>query len=96
MLKNGTIININAAAYLLAVKLDQFAKDFDPYGYADNVEDQAQAITGIARDLVDNHKEHIDGIKTYLKSIVEEENVYCNEAQSLLTEIAEFEKAYLE
>lgn len=93
MVKNGTLININAAAYLLAVKLDSFAEEFDTYDYYDVVENRETAIRDIANALI-RRDNHLNDIKDYLRGVIEDDRWCVDKARELLKEIEDFEKAY--
>ena len=92
---NGTKVNLNAAAYLLAAKLDAFAEKYDTYDYYDVVEDRESAIRDIAKALLHKSK-YLDGIKDYLRGVIEDDRWYVNKARELLKEIEDFEKSFIE
>ncbi len=62
----------------IAVQIDRFAQDFDPYEYADQVQDQAEHIAEIVSDL-ENHR--AAQYRIFLTDAIEELEA---EARSLL------------
>ncbi len=84
-------MTVNAAAYQLAVKLDRFAEEHDTYDYYD-VNDQGDMVENIAQALITNNRNRIDGIKDYLRGIIEDECWDADKAQDLLKELEEFER----
>jgi len=50
----------------LAVDIDQFANDFDTYGYWDDVEDTEENISQIKNDIFEGKAE---GIKEFLRDV---------------------------
>ena len=54
--------------YILAIKLDNFADDWDPYNYADAFNDRVNGIENFMTGL----KEYPDQIINWLKDIVDE------------------------
>lgn len=85
-----TKINRNAEAYLLAVKLDSFAEEYDTYDYYDVVEDRESVIREIATALLSG-SEYLDGIKAYLQGVIEDDRWYADRAADLLRQINDFE-----
>lgn len=85
-----TKINRNAEAYLLAVKLDSFAEEYDTYDYYDVVEDRELVIREIAIALLSG-SEYLDGIKAYLQGVIEDDRWYVDRAADLLRQIKDFE-----
>jgi len=85
-----TKINRNAEAYLLAVKLDSFAEEYDTYDYYDVVEDRESVIREIAIALLSG-SEYLDGIKAYLQGVIEDDRWYVDRAADLLRQIKDFE-----
>lgn len=86
-----TKINRNAEAYLLAVKLDSFAEEYDTYDYYDVVEDRETVIREIANALLSNSK-YLEGVRAYLTGIIEDDRWYANRAADLLQQINDFER----
>ena len=84
-----TKINRNAEAYLLAVKLDSFAEEYDTYDYYDVVEDRESVIREIAIALLSNSK-YLEGVRAYLTGIIEDNRWYANRAADLLQQINDF------
>ena len=84
-----TVINRNAAAYLLAVRIDCFAEEFDTYDYYDVVEDRRAVIIDLANALLSNSK-YLEGVRDYLKGIIEDDRGYAGKAVDLLRQIDEF------
>lgn len=85
-----TVISRSAAAYLLAVKLDAFAEEFDTYDYYDVVEDRESAIRELANALLSQSK-YLEGIKAYLQEVIDDDRGYANRAADLLRQINDFE-----
>lgn len=84
-----TVINRNASAYLLAVKLDGFAEEYDTYDYYDVVDDRETVIREIANALLSNSK-YLEGVRAYLTGIIEDDRWYVDKAKDLLRQIDEF------
>lgn len=77
----------------LALRLDQFAYDFDPYGYMDSIEDRQTGYDQIKEDLLNSD---IKGIQSYLQEAVEEmepDDEMQEEASSLLKELESYDHA---
>ena len=72
----------------LAARLDEFADDFDPYGYRDEVEDREENIRSIARDIENGD---LSGMKEMLQYAIEEET-QAQEAAALLEQLTAYEK----
>lgn len=80
--------------YILAIKLDNFADDWDPYNYADAFNDRVNGIENFMTGL----KEYPDQIINWLKDIVDEckewndpeYEWYMNEANELIKEVTEW------
>lgn len=80
--------------YLLAVKLDDFADDWDPYDYADAFPDKIDGIENFMTGL----KEYPDQIIDWLKDIIDEcgewddpeYDKYMNKANELIKEVNEW------
>lgn len=72
----------------LAARLDEFAENFDAYGYRDDVEDREENIRSIARDIENGD---LSGIKEMLQYAIEEETDV-TEATALLQQLAVYEK----
>lgn len=73
----------------LAARLDEFADDFDPYGYRDEVEDREENIRSIARDIENGD---LSGMKEMLQYAIEEET-QAQEAAALLEQLTAYEKS---
>ena len=84
-----TKINRTAAAYLLAVKLDAFAEEYDTYDYYDVVENRETVIREIANALLSG-SEYLEDIKAYLQGIIDDDRWYVDRAYDLLRQINEF------
>ena len=72
----------------LAVRLDEFAQNFDTYEYRDVVDDREENIRSIARDIENGD---ISGIKEMLRYAIEEETDV-TEATALLKQLAAYER----
>lgn len=72
----------------LAARLDEFAENFDTYGYRDDVEDREENIRSIARDIENGD---LSGIKEMLQYALEEETEV-REAAALLERLSAYEK----
>lgn len=72
----------------LAAQLDEFAENFDTYGYRDDVEDREENIRSIARDIENGD---LSGMKEMLQYAIEEETDV-SEATALLKQLAAYEK----
>lgn len=72
----------------LAACLDEFAENFDTYGYRDDVEDREENIRSIARDIENGD---LSGIKEMLQYALEEETEV-REAAALLERLSAYEK----
>ena len=75
------------SAYMLAVKLDDFSDEWDPYGYRDAFNDRTEGIESFMIGL----KEDVDGIVDWLKEVVEtcegESHPYYDELHDKATEL---------
>lgn len=77
----------------LAQRLDQFAYDFDPYGYIDSMDDREAGFEQAKADLL--HSD-IEGIKSFLQEAIEEmepDDELLEEASSLLNELESYERS---
>lgn len=72
----------------LAARLDEFAENFDTYGYRDDVEDKEENIRSIARDIENGD---LSGMKEMLEYAIEEETDVL-EATALLQQLTVYEK----
>lgn len=72
----------------LATRLDEFAENFDTYGYRDEVEDKEEHIRSIAQDIENGD---LSGIKEMLQYALEEETDV-PEATALLEQLSAYEK----
>ena len=72
----------------LAARLDEFAENFDTYGYRDEVEDKEENIRSIARDIESGD---LSGMKEMLQYALEEETEV-QEAAALLERLSVYEK----
>ena len=80
--------------YLLAMKLDDFADDWNPYDYADAFSDKTDGIENFMTGL----KEYPDQIIDWLKDIIDEceewddpeYDKYMNKANELIKEVMEW------
>ncbi len=83
-------ISIESEAEQQAVKLDQFAYDFDPYGYSDAGNDRVTNIEETRQMLLSGNME---GIKAYLSPIIEdgEPKEFADQAKELLSGINRLE-----
>ena len=68
----------------LARDLDDFAFDYDFYGYQDSVNDRTEHIESLISDL---KKGDTDGLTEYLKEVIEEDEYMVKEAKVLLDRI---------
>lgn len=68
----------------LAKDLDDFAYEFDYYGYQDAVENRAEQIESLKADLESGN---VEGLTDYLKEIIEEGEYMVPEATALLGRI---------
>lgn len=80
-----------AKAEELAVKLDDFAETFDPYGYGDAVEDRGAAVVQLKADLLEGGSA-AQGMIDYLQEIVDDGDEYAGTASLLITQIQPFMK----
>jgi hypothetical protein len=77
----------------LAQRLDQFAYDFDYYGYMDSVEDRDTGFVQVREDLVSGDTE---GIRSFLQEAIEDmepDDELLKEASSLLNELESYERS---
>lgn len=75
----------------LAQRLDQFAYDFDPYGYMDSMDDREAGFEQVKADL---QQGDIEGIQSFLQEAIEEmepDDELLEEASSLLDELESYE-----
>lgn len=75
----------------LAQRLDQFAYDFDPYGYMDVVDDREAGFEQIKADLLQGDAK---GIQSFLQEALEDmepDDELFEEASSLLDELESYE-----
>lgn len=89
-------MSIDEAAELLAVRLDTFAYDTDPYSYNDMIDDREQALIGLKDDLVNGNTKSLDGIEDFLKGVIEADCLESPEAGILLADLQSFREKYLE
>lgn len=89
-------MTIDEAAELLAVRLDTFAYDTDPYSYNDMVDDREQALIGLKNDLVTGDVKALDGVEDFLKGVIEADCLESPEAGVLLGDLQAFRGRYLE
>lgn len=89
-------MTIDEAAELLAVRLDTFAYDTDPYSYNDMVDDREQALIGLKNDLVTGNVKALDGVEDFLKGVIEADCLESPEAGVLLGDLQAFRGRYLE
>ena len=68
----------------LAKDLDDFAFDYDFYGYQDAVDDRTEHIKSLKRDLDTGN---VEGLTDYLKEVVKEGEYMATEAKALLERI---------
>ena len=68
----------------LAKDLDDFAFDYDFYGYQDAVDDRTEHIESLKRDLETGN---VEGLTDYLKEVIEEGDYMVPEATALLGRI---------
>lgn len=54
----------------LAVDIDRFSREYDPYGYRDAVKNREENISSIYRDLQKGENEHI---REWIQSVIDEE-----------------------
>lgn len=54
----------------LAVDIDRFSREYDPYGYRDAVKNREENISSIYRDLQKGENEHI---REWMQSVIDEE-----------------------
>lgn len=54
----------------LAVDIDRFSREYDPYGYRDAVKNREENISSIYRDLQKEENEHI---REWMQSVIDEE-----------------------
>lgn len=73
---------------VLATRLDEFAENFDTYGYRDDVEDKEENIRSIARDIENGD---LSAMKEMLEYAIEEETD-APEAADLLQQLAAYER----
>ncbi len=85
-LQKDKVISIESEAEQLAGKLDQFAYDFDPYGYGDVGNDRVTNIEETKMMLLSGN---MKGIKAYLDPIIEdgEPKEFADQAKELLSEM---------
>ena len=88
-------MTIEEAAERLAVKLDNFAYDTDPYSYNDAIDDREQALEGLKHDLITGDKS-LDGVEDFLKGVIEADCLESAEAAVLLDDLHAFREKYLE
>lgn len=88
-------MTIEEAAERLAVKLDTFVYDTDPYSYNDAIDDREQALEGLKHDLIIGDKS-LEGVEEFLKGVIEADCLESPEAGVLLGELAAFKERYLE
>lgn len=88
-------MTIEEAAERLAVKLDTFAYDTDPYSYNDAIDDREQALEGLKQDLITGDEKAIKGVEDFLTGVVEADCLESDDAAALLTEVAAFKDRYL-
>lgn len=81
----------DAKAEELAVKLDDFAETFDPYGYGDAVEDREAAVIQLKADLLEGGNA-AQGMIDYLQEIVDDGDEYAGTASLLIAQIQPFVK----
>lgn len=77
----------------LAQRLDQFAYDFDPYGYMDSMDDREAGFEQVKADL---QQGDIEGIQSFLQEAIEEmepDDELLEEASSLLDELESYERS---
>ena len=75
----------------LAQRLDQFAYDYDFYGYMDSVEDRQSGFEQVKEDLLNGDTE---GIRSFLQEAVDEmrpDDEMLEEASSLLKDLEAYE-----
>ena len=89
-------MTLDEAAELLAVRLDTFAYDTDPYSYNDMVDDREQALIGLKNDLVTGNVKALDGVEDFLKGVIEADCLESPEAGVLLSDLQAFRGRYLE
>jgi putative CHC2 zinc finger protein len=68
----------------LAKDLDDFAFDYDFYGYQDVVDDRTEHIESLKKDLETGN---VEGLTDYLKEVIEEGDYMVPEATTLLERI---------
>ena len=88
-------MTIDEAAELLAVRLDAFAYDVDPYSYNDMIDDREQALVDLKEGLVTNDTKSLDGVEDYLKGVVEADCLESADASVLLADLQAFREKYL-
>ncbi|WP_102343508.1 hypothetical protein [Galactobacillus timonensis] len=77
----------------LARRLDQFAYDFDPYGYMDSMDDREAGFEQIKADLLQGDAK---GIQSFLHEAIEDmepDDELFGEASSLLNELESYERS---
>ena len=77
----------------LAQRLDQFAYDYDFYGYMDSVEDRQSGFEQVKEDLLNGDTE---GIRSFLQEAIDElepDDEMLDEASSLLKELEAYERS---
>ena len=80
------------AAKKLAAQLDQFIYEFDPYLYADQIDDTRNSIEDLADDLMDDKRR--EGIIKYLRDISIESEGTDKKAEELQFKVKAFAKGY--
>ena len=82
------------SAYLLAVKLDDFSDEWDPYGYDDAFSDRTEGIESFMVGLMDDTDSIINWLKEIVATCEEDEHPYWNDfhdkANELIKEVKEW------
>ncbi len=84
--KNNRFQNI---AEQLAIEIDKFAEDFDPYEYADSVSSSEENINEIKNTLL-NGASATNGVIEWLRDAAEEEGPERYKAKELLSRVEMF------
>ena len=82
-------LSVEEAAQYLAGRLDTFARETDPYDYADRVSDSEAEVDKLAHDLIEGG-ESLDSMMEFFQSVIDDNALEADDAKMLIGEVEAF------
>lgn len=82
-------MSVEEAAQYLAGRLDTFARETDPYDYADRVSNSEAEVDKLAHDLIEGG-ESLDSMMEFFQSVIDDNALEADDAKMLIGEVEAF------